>query len=265
MSSLARHWPEYLIEAACLGLFMLSAIGFATLLQHPASPMAAWDAPPIARRAVMGVAMGLTAVALIYSPFGRRSGAHMNPAVTLTFLRLGKIDRADAAGYIAAQIAGGGAGVVLGTMLLGGLPADPSVNYVATLPGMAGAAAAFAGEIVISFGMMTMILVLSNRTETARWTGAAAGALVAACIVFEAPVSGMSMNPARSLGSNVLAQAAGTLWIYLLAPPLGMLLAAEVVVGGRRAQVRCAKLSHTPRERCIFRCGYAAASQEIGR
>src|SRR5437763_1624951 len=81
-----EHWPEYLIEAASLALFMLSAAGFATLLQHPASPIAGVLAssglPPFARRIPMGMAMGLTAMAIVYSPFGARSGAHMNPAIT---------------------------------------------------------------------------------------------------------------------------------------------------------------------------------------
>ena len=84
------HWPEYLIEAAGLRLFMLMACTFGTL--HPASPVVQRLPDPLARRSLMGVAMGLTAVALIYSPWGRRSGAHFNPATTLTFWRLGKLE-----------------------------------------------------------------------------------------------------------------------------------------------------------------------------
>src|SRR5262245_56637822 len=101
-----HHWPEYVIEGACIGLFLISAAGFATLLQHPSSPLARWTAPPIVKRIPMGIAMGLTAIALIYSPLGRRSGAHLNPAVTLTYYRLGKVAGADAAAYAAAQFAG---------------------------------------------------------------------------------------------------------------------------------------------------------------
>src|SRR5262245_4661220 len=88
---LPQHWREYAIEAACLSLFMVSAAGFATLLRHPASPLSSWDAPAIVHRIPMGIAMGLTAIALIYSPLGQRSGAHMNPSVTLTYFRLGKV------------------------------------------------------------------------------------------------------------------------------------------------------------------------------
>lgn len=91
-----------LMEAALLALFMVSAAAFTILLEHPRSPLHDPSAPAIGRRALGGLAMGVTAVALIYSRWGMRSGAHMNPAVTLAFLRLGKIAPAHAAGYIAA-------------------------------------------------------------------------------------------------------------------------------------------------------------------
>ena len=249
------------MEAACLGLFMVSAAGFATLLQHPGSPLAGWPATPVARRVPMGIAMGLTAIAIIYSPLGRRSGAHMNPALTVAFLRLGKIAPADAAGYVGAQFVGGTAGIFFATALFGGLPSHPSVNYVATVPGVSGPATAFLAEGTISFGMMLMVLLVSNAMRLARFTGLCAGVLVATYITVEAPFSGMSMNPARTFGPALLAHTAGTLWIYFTAPPLGMLAAAELYVRARgAARVRCAKRYHPFGVRCIFRCGYASAA-----
>ena len=259
MGPFSEHWPEYLIEAASLGLFMVSASGFATLLQHPQSPVSSWHASPLIRRIPMGVAMGLTAAAIIYSPLGRRSGAHMNPAVTLTFLRLKKVAPADAFGYVSAQFVGGLAGIIAGVWLFRGLPADPSVNDVATVPGPAGPAVAFVAEAAISFGMMLMVLSVSNTPRLSRFTGACAGALVAVYIIVEAPFSGMSMNPARTFGSAVLARATWSLWIYFSAPLLGMLMAAEsfVRVHGH-ARVKCAKLYHPFNVPCIFKCGYSA-------
>jgi aquaporin Z len=248
------HWVEYLAEASGLALFMLSAAGFATLLQHPSSPWLLTSDGAFAR-VPMGLAMGLTAVALVYSPWGRRSGAHMNPAITLTFLRLGKIVPADAGGYVAAQFLGGAAGIALATWMLRGLPGDASVNYVATVPGPSGLAVAFAAEAAISFGMMLIVLVVSNHRQAARWTGVCAGALVCLYIVIEAPLSGMSMNPARSLGPALLAGETASLWIYFTAPLLGMLFAAEVYVRGwGLRQVRCAKLDHPAGVKCPFRC-----------
>jgi aquaporin Z len=116
---------------------------------------------------------------------------------------------------------------------------------------------AFVAEAVISFGMMLLVLTVSNASRLMRWTGACAGLLVAAYITIEAPLSGMSMNPARTLGPAVLAHTVQSLWIYFTAPPLGMLLAAEAYVrrvGSER--VRCAKLNHPADGRCIFRCRF---------
>ena len=73
-------------------MFMISACFFASILEYPDSPVRQAIHDPVARRGLMGLAMGLTAMTIIYSPWGRQSGAHINPAVTLTFLRLGKIE-----------------------------------------------------------------------------------------------------------------------------------------------------------------------------
>jgi aquaporin Z len=256
MRTLADHWREYASEALCLGLFMVSAAVVTTMLRHPASPLSTWSAPPIVQRVPIGIAMGLTLIAIVYSPIGRRSGAHMNPALTLTFLRLGKVDPVDAAAYVVAQFVGGGLGIIAATLLLAGLPADPSVNFLATVPGPRGAAVAFVAEAAISFGMMLLVLTVSN-ARLMRWTGVCAGALVAAYITLEAPLSGMSMNPARTFAPAVLAHTARSLWIYFTAPPLGMLVAAELYVRRfGRERVRCAKLHHPSDIRCIFRCRF---------
>jgi aquaporin Z len=255
--ALFRHWPEYLIEGAGLGLFLLAAVGFTVLLEHPGSPLRAALPEPLLRRALMGAAMGATAVALVCSPFGQRSGAHFNPALTFTYFRLGRIAPADAAGYAIAQFAGALAGVALAGVLFGALPADAAVRFAVTLPGSPGPAAAFAAELAISFGLMLTVLASTNSPRFARYTPFLCGLLIAAYITLEAPLSGMSMNPARTLGSAARAGEFSWLWIYFLAPPLGMLLAAQVYVGlGARRQVHCAKLHHHNAQRCIFRCGY---------
>jgi aquaporin Z len=259
-AALRRHWPEYLIEACLLGAFMVSALGFTVLLEHPASAVHVALPDATLRRALMGCAMGATAITLVLSPWGQRSGAHFNPALTLAFLRLGKIEPADALGYVAAQFVGGALGVVAIAALLGSLVADPQVNYAVTLPGMAGVATAFGAELAISFVTMLTVLVVSNHARLARFTPLFVGALVAIWITFEAPLSGMSMNPARSFASAAGGGLSSSLWLYFTAPPLGMLLAAEafVRVRGSRA-VHCAKLHHQNAQRCIFRCGYQAA------
>lgn len=254
-TALRQHWPEYLMEAAELGAFMIAACVVVALLEHPASPLHQQIHDPIVRRVLTGVAMGLTAIGIIYSPWGKQSGAHFNPSVTLTFWRLGKVDRWDAALYVVAQFAGAAAGVWLCRIVLGGLLAHPAVNYVATVPGSGGPAAAFLAEVLISFALMTLVLHVSNTPRLERYTGVFCGVLVAAYISLEAPISGMSMNPARSFGPALVAQLWHGLWVYFTAPPLGMLLAAELYVRrSGRSRVACAKLHHQNDKRCIF-CG----------
>ncbi len=259
IDALRPHWPEYLIEAAGLGAFMISACLFASLLEHPASSLHGAVADPVLRRVLMGLAMGLTAVAIIYSPWGNRSGAHLNPAVTLTYWRLGKIEGWDATFYIVAQFLGGAAGVAIARTLIGPAVAHPAVHYVVTAPGPAGPLIAFAAELVIAFVMMAVILTVSN-SRWSRWTGLCAGALVMTYISVEAPLSGMSLNPARTTASALSAQSWMAVWVYFAAPLLGMLLASDLYqwLAGPRGVI-CAKLNHALGARCIFRCGYAAA------
>ena len=253
--ALKRRWPELLIEGALLGLFMISASVFCVLLEHPSSAMRAAVPDANVRRALMGLAMGATAVSLIYSPWGKRSGAHMNPAVTLTFWRLGKVKTPDAVLYVGAQLAGGLFGMGVARFLLNERVADPTVHWVVTAPGARGVLPALFAEIFISFLLMSVVLAASSRASLAPLTGVFCGVLVFLFITFEAPISGMSMNPARSLASAVPAREFMALWIYLLAPPLGMLLAVEVRdAGGAAAAAFCARLSPHGRARCPF-CG----------
>ena len=246
------------MEAAGLGLFMISAGVFTTLLEYPLSPVHQAIASPLVRRGLIGLAMGLTAVGIIYSPWGQQSGAHLNPAVTLTFLGLGKIAFWDAIFYIAAQFSGGLAGVVLTLGLLGDRFSSPPVSYVVTVPGMAGVPAAFFWEVVITFCLMSMVLITTNTPRLSRYTGVFAGFLVALYITVEAPYSGMSMNPARTFASALPSGNLMALWIYFTAPILGMGLAAVIYqTASRRHGVICAKLNHHTHRRCIFlRCGY---------
>ncbi len=245
------------MEAFGLGLFMLSACAFGAILEHPGSPMRRAIPDATVRRVLFGAAMALTNILNIYSPWGRRSGAHLNPAVTWTFHRLGKVARADAVFYTLSQFAGGLLGVFVARIFLRTLLAHPAVNYVATVPGPNGVAVAFIAEAAITFILMTAILVASNSARLTRYTGIVASLLVMTYISVEAPLSGMSMNAARTVGSAVFAGTWTALWIYFVAPAAGMLLAAEVYLRLKGArQIHCAKLHHDHQTRCIFRCRF---------
>src|SRR5436190_1182482 len=190
MVALREHCPEYLCEAAELGLFMISAGLFTILLHNPSSPVLNFIPSEFTRRMLTGIAMGSTAIALVFSPLGKRSGAHFNPAVTLTFWRLGKVKNWDALFYVVAQ-----------------------------------------------------------------FIGVIAGALVATYITLESPLSGMSMNPARTFGSAFVGHIWVGLWIYFTAPVLAMQFAATVYLRGK-GTVYCAKYHHYNRHRCIFNCRF---------
>jgi aquaporin Z len=253
--AIQQHWPEYLMEAAGLGLFLISACLFGALYEHPASPVHQAVGAPLARRLLMGISMGFTLVAIVYSPWGKQSGAHINPSVTLTFFRLGKIAKWDAIFYALAQFTGAVLGVAVVATLFGTAVSHPAVRYVVTIPGKTGLGAALAAEFTIAFILMSVILHVSNHHRLSRLTGLFAAALVAIYITLEAPFSGMSMNPARTFGSAFTAEIFTGLWIYFTAPPLGMLAAAELYLWWKgRLAVKCCKLHHDNPKRCIF-CG----------
>ena len=252
-----ENWPNYVIEAWCLGTFMISACSFGVLLFHPESPLSVIDT--FLRMVLMGIAMGATAILIICSGWGKRSGAHFNPAVTLAFLRLRKISAIDAVLYMAGQFVGGVAGVALAWLVFGRLLANGTVNFVVTIPGDHGVGAAFVAEVIISFFMMTMILFSSNNPRISHLTPYFAGTLLMFYIAFESPISGMSMNPARSLASSVVSGDWTAWWIYFVGPTVAMLAAAELFVRtqGLKAVI-CAKLNHNGPAKCIFNCGYMA-------
>jgi aquaporin Z len=256
------HWPEYFMEAAALGIFMISAGVFTALFEYPNSPVHKAIPNGFVRLALNGLAMGLTAVGIIYSPWGQQSGAHMNPAVTWTFFRLGKVKPWDALFYPVFQTFGGIAGVLLVRFALGRIFTEAPVTYVVTVPGKAGVVTALVAEAAISCGLMLMILFATNAPKLSRFTGLFAGALVFLYITFEAPLSGMSINPARTVASALPSGIWTAGWIYFVAPIGGMLLAVEIYrVLRKGAKVTCAKLNHHTNKRCIF-CGFAGTNAD---
>jgi aquaporin Z len=173
----------------------------------------------------------------------------------LTFWWLGKVKNWDAVFYIVAQFVGGIAGVFVVTLFVRGAISHPTVNYAATLPGMWGVIVAFIAEFVIAFVLMSVVLRVSNTPHIARYTGLFAGALVATYITLESPLSGMSMNPARTFGSAFVGHLWTGLWIYFTAPVLAMQLAAAFYLRNKGV-VYCAKYHHYNRYRCIFNCRF---------
>jgi aquaporin Z len=257
VSVFKRNWPLYIYEAIELGIFMVSACAFTLLLFNPSSPAFRVLPGEIIRRILMAIAMGLTAVLIIHSPMGKRSGAHFNPAVTLTYLRLGKIGLCDAVFYVGFQFIGGIIGVAVAAAVFGNSLSNPAVDYAVTVPGRYGTVAAFLAELFMAIVLMTVVLVLSNRTSLAVYVSYSIGVLIALYTFFFAPISGFSINPARTAGSAFFANVWTAGWLYFVAPLLGMFCAAEIytrVNGG--APVLCAKLHLDPAFPCPFVCNF---------
>ena len=264
VASLRLHWQEYVMELSEMGLYLFFTCIFATLLQHPASPIRHQLPNNLVRRACFGILVGATIVAIALTPWGKQSGGHLNPAMTFTFFRLGKVKLWDAIFYGAAQFAGATAGVAIASSLLLGAPGNPTIRYVATLPGVYGAGVAFIAEVAISFALMLVVLLVSNHTTLSRYTPYFVGTLYALFITLETPLSGMSMNPARTFGSAIRGSYWDALGVYFLAPTLGMLVAAEfflLVRGGIGPS--CAKLHHANDKRCIFCDGTQQVDQNV--
>ena len=236
---------------------MISACVFTVLLFDPDFPALHSIPSAFTRRILMGIAMGITAILIIHSPMGKRSGAHFNPAITLTYFRLGKVRTADAVFYILFQFAGGVIGVGIAALILGNSIAAPSVNYAVTVPGKYGTMAAFLAEFFMAAVLMGVVLWTSNSPSIAKYTSYFVGILIALYVLLFAPVSGFSINPARTTGSAVFADVWTGWWIYFTAPLLGMMSSAEAyirLVGAHR--VLCAKLHPDPTVPCPFLCHF---------
>lgn len=256
LRALKDHWPNYLSEAAGLMAFMIGAGAFTTLFEYPGSPLRQAIPSDAIRRAGLGLVMGFVTAGIIYSPWGQRSGAHINPAVTWSFFRLGKITRVDAAFYTLFQFAGAILAPILLLWTIGAPFADSAVKYATTQPGPDGSIVAFVAEFVISFVLMLAVLVAMNSEHFEKAVGAIVGVLIGFYIAIESPLSGMSLNPARSFGSGLTAGEWNGLWLYFIAPLASMLLATEVFVWMRRRKlIASAEEQRAGRSLC-FICDY---------
>ncbi|WP_158085506.1 MIP/aquaporin family protein [Niastella vici] len=227
-ASFRKNWMHYLQEALGLAIFMISACFFSVMLYATGSHWHQVIQNNFTISMITGLLMGFTALIIFYSPFTAPSGSHINPAVTLTYLRLGKMCRYDALFYIFFQFIGGTIAVYLMQFVMGNELTDAPVRSAVTIPGKAGLWAACAMEFSIAFVTMTIVLFTSASNQLKRYTRLLAGLLVCLWVIVAGPVSGFGMNPARSFASALPAHIWTAFWIYLLMPIAGMLGAAEL-------------------------------------
>jgi aquaporin Z len=237
------HAVEWLCEF--VGTAILVGLGLSVVVatSGSASPIHTW---PLSDRLLLnGLWFAGVGSLIAVSPIGRRSGAHLNPIVTLAFWTQGKVHRHDLAGYLVAQLAGGIVGAALLLAVWQGQAR--SVDVGATVPGGGiGPVQAVLLEAGMSGLEVLVILGMTSSPRTARWTPLALWLLNATLVWRFAGFTGTSLNPARSLGPALLAPALDVYWIYLLGPGLGMLLGVALFALAPRLEVRTTKLFHDP-------------------
>jgi aquaporin Z len=199
---------------------------------------------PGARRMIAGFLFGTTGALIAVSRIGKISGAHINPAVTLGFWILGKINGTHAATYMVAQFAGAVLGAI--PLLLWGAMGK-SIEYGAALPGpLYGIWIALTGEIITTFALIIGLFVFLGHKRLSAWTPLLFPFLYAIMVYFEAPISGTSTNPARTLGPAVISDHWHGWWIYIVGPITGTWIATVVQRHSllKRLEIGIAKVYH---------------------
>lgn len=237
------HPTEWLCEL--LGTAILVGLGLSVVVatSGSASPIHTW--PLSSRLLLNGLWFAGVGSLIAVSPIGRRSGAHLNPIVTLAFWTQRKVHGLDVVGYLVAQLAGGVVGAALLLVVWQGQAR--SVDVGATRPGGGfGPWQAVALETAMSAVEVLVILGMTSSTRTARFTPLVLWIVNATMVWRFAGFTGTSLNPARSLGPALLAPALDVYWIYLLGPMLGMVVAVGLFALMPRLEVLTTKLFHDP-------------------
>ncbi len=233
-----------LTEAAGTAALIVVGLSFVILDFARVSPIVAALPSAAARRALTGGLFGATGMTIALSGVGKVSGAHINPVVSLAFWCEGALPGRTLVAYVLSQCAGAIVGAV--PLLLWG-PWGSDVSYGATAPGMHGLPAAFGGEVLTTFVMVTIVLIMVANHRSRSFTPLVFPPLYCLMVWLEAPLSGTSTNPARSLGPAVIGLHAHDYWLYVIAPSIGALLAVftrRVIPGLGRLRIDVAKLAH---------------------
>ena len=234
-------WRVFLAELVGTAALVLVGLSLVVLMFGDGSPVAPVIPSEGWRRLITGFLFGTTGALIALSPVGRRSGAHINPVVTLAFRLMGKLDLRIAVGYIVAQLAGA---------VLGSLPSSPGARWAAAWRSArrcpdAGysTGTVLAGEVITTFAMVTLLAVFLGIRRLRPFTPALFPFLYAIMVFAESPISGTSTNPARSLGPAVVSAQWDGWWIYWAGPLIGS-LAACLVCSALAKRITVAKLYH---------------------
>ncbi len=237
-------WAVYLSELVGTALLLIFGLSFVIMDFGKGSPVVNFIPDPGLRRLITGFLFGATGASIAYSRVGKISGAHINPVVTLAFRIKGKLSARDTVGYIVAQFAG----AVIGSLPLlfwGGI--GKSIAFGNTTPGTGYTMIdALAGETITTICLIVGLFVFLGHMKLRNYTPLLFPFLYAVMVYFEAPISGTSTNPARSVGPAVVSGIWTGWWIYFVGPLIGMLigLAVHRFSWLNRFKVKVAKIYH---------------------
>ncbi|MGA8185284.1 MAG: aquaporin [Terriglobia bacterium] len=239
-----RLWTLFFAEF--IGTALLVAVGVSVVILDfgRGSPVAALLPDPGLRRLITGFLFGATGASIAVSAVGKTSGAHINPVVTLAFWMKGKMTAPHALGYMVAQLAGGIAGAL---PLLAWGHMGASIDFGGTFPGTGFTVLqATLGEVVTTFGLIAGLFLFLGHSRLRAYTPLLFPFLYAVMVYLEAPISGTSTNPARSIGPSLVASDWHGWWIYWLGPLLGtgLALALGQISWLRRFEAEVAKIYH---------------------
>lgn len=246
------HWPEYFAEAA--GTAWNLAVGLCAIFFDFSDGWMSHHVPSVSLRLLItGLIYSGSGSLFAVSPLGKLSGAHINPSVTLAFWLRKKMSGHDAIGYILFQYLGAIVAAAIVIPLWGARAT--AVNDGMTFPGNNyNVPIAFAAEVFMTGLLVLTIFVFVSDKRTMRWTPIAVWLLVAAEVWQGAPISGTSLNPARSFGPALIAWRWRSQWIYLLSPLCGSVAAVLVFrFAAANRRLLSGKMFHSSLYRSIFR------------
>jgi aquaporin Z len=240
------HWIPWFCEFLGTAILLSGGLSAVFLDFGPSSPIASHLPSTSARLLLTGLLFAGTGSLVAVSPLGRRSGAHLNPAVTLAFWTQHKVHPHDLAGYVGSQFLGGLAAAAALRLIWGHTARVLHVGATQPGHGFTSLDAALL-ELLMTASLILMIFFMTSHIRTARWTPLGNWLLVATLVWQGAPYTGTSLNPARSLGPALVAPELAHLWVYFAGPLAGALVAAGVFAFFGHTNTLTAKLFHDPR------------------
>ena len=247
------HWFEYGAELVGTAFLLFAGVSAVVFDFGVGSPLLSAVPDKSVRLLITGLLFAGSSSLVAISPLGKLSGGHINPAVTLAFWAQGKMHHFDLGGYILGQFLGAIIGTLLVVLIWRGQAA--SVGDGMTVPGAGYPLwAVFLVEVSLTFLLVLSIFFFVSSHRLMRWTPLMVWILIAMMVWLAAPISGTSLNPARSFGPALVSWSWHEQWLYWVAPPLGALLAVgafRLLIVSRR-DVLTGKLFHVPHYRSVF-------------